>query len=85
MSILAFAVLGGTSTWIGPIVGAFVLSAMPEVLRDLRQYRGIANGLILLLAIVYLPGGLVNPAGWRALWTRLQQTRSSERIPEKTT
>lgn len=85
VSILAFAVLGGTSTWVGPIVGAFVLSAMPEVLRDLRQYRGIANGLILLLAIVYLPGGLVNPAGWRALWTRLQrQNEKSEMLTHGT-
>ncbi|MBZ0293265.1 MAG: branched-chain amino acid ABC transporter permease [Anaerolineae bacterium] len=72
VSILAYAVLGGTSTWMGPIIGAWVLTAMPEVLRDFKQYRGIANGTILLLVIVYLPGGLVNPAGWSRLWQRLR-------------
>jgi len=73
VSILAFAVLGGTSTWIGPIVGGFVLTALPEILRDFKQYRGIVNGSILLLVIVYLPGGLINPAGWSRVWRRLRQ------------
>src|SRR5690606_1300304 len=72
VDILAYAVLGGTSTWAGPIVGAFVLSALPEVLRDFKEYRGIASGVILLLVIVYLPGGLVNPAGWARVWKRLR-------------
>ncbi|HEX2905319.1 MAG TPA: branched-chain amino acid ABC transporter permease [Phototrophicaceae bacterium] len=70
VSILTFAVLGGTSTWVGPIIGGFVLSALPEMLREFKQYRGIVNGSILLLVIVYLPGGLVNPAAWRRLWQR---------------
>jgi branched-chain amino acid transport system permease protein len=78
VSILAFAVLGGTSTWIGPIIGGFVLTALPEILRDFKQYRGIVNGSILLLVIVYLPGGLINPAGWSRLWKRLRQSRMIE-------
>ncbi len=72
VSILAYAVLGGTSTWVGPIVGAGVLTALPELLREFKQYRGIVNGGILLLVIVYLPGGLVNPAGWARLWRRVR-------------
>ena len=64
--------LGGTSTFIGPIVGGLVLGALPEVLRFLAQYRGVFNGLVLLLVIVYLPGGMVNPAGWRRAWRRLR-------------
>jgi branched-chain amino acid transport system permease protein len=76
VDILAYAVLGGVSTWVGPIVGGLVLGALPEVLRFLDEYRGIVNGLILLLVIVYLPGGLVNPAGWAALWRRLQHSDS---------
>lgn len=82
VSILAFAVLGGTSTWVGPIVGAFVLSALPELLRDFDKYRGVANGAILLLAITYLPGGLVNPAGWRAAWERLRKREEDEASPQ---
>ncbi|TVR20899.1 MAG: branched-chain amino acid ABC transporter permease [Anaerolineaceae bacterium] len=68
VDILAYAVLGGTSVWAGPIVGGFVLTALPEVLRRFNEYRGVFNGLVLLLVIVYLPGGLINPQGWRKLW-----------------
>ena len=67
--------LGGTSTWFGPIVGGLVLGALPEVLRFVNEYRGIVNGTILLLIIVYLPGGLFNPAGWASVWHRLRQSR----------
>ncbi len=73
VNILAFAVLGGTSTLIGPIVGGIVLTGLPEVLRFANEYRGIINGAILLLVIVYLPGGLVNPAGWSRLFRRLRK------------
>jgi branched-chain amino acid transport system permease protein len=73
VNILAYAVLGGTSTFLGPIVGGLVLGALPEVLRFLQQYRGVFNGLVLLLVIVYLPGGLVNPVGWTRFWKRLRR------------
>jgi branched-chain amino acid transport system permease protein len=72
VDILAYAVLGGTLTFMGPIIGGFVLTALPEVLRDFKQYRGVVNGAILLIVIVYLPGGLVNPAGWARLWRWLR-------------
>jgi branched-chain amino acid transport system permease protein len=81
VDILAYAVLGGTSTFIGPIVGGFVLTALPEILRDFKQYRGVVNGAILLLVIVYLPGGLVNPAGWKRLWQRLRGEKRDPVVP----
>lgn len=78
VDILAFAVLGGTSTWLGPIVGGMVLAAIPEVLRFLNQYRGVFNGLVLLVMIVYVPGGLVNPAGLRAFFRQQRERRQLE-------
>jgi branched-chain amino acid transport system permease protein len=65
VNILAFAVLGGTQFWAGPLVGAALLTILPEALRFLNQYRGIVNGIILMVAIVYLPHGLVNPQWFR--------------------
>lgn len=81
VDILAFAVLGGMSTWVGPIVGGLVLTSLPEVLRFLKEYRGIFNGLVLLVVIVYLPGGLINPSGWRKTWRWLTR-RISGNPPE---
>lgn len=82
VDILAFAVLGGTSTWIGPIIGGMALAAMPEVLRFLKEYRGVFNGLVLLLVIVYLPGGLINPAGWRRAARNLRERFSGKQSQE---
>jgi branched-chain amino acid transport system permease protein len=83
VDILAYAVLGGTSTWLGPVVGGMALAALPEVLRFLKEYRGVFNGLVLLVVIVYLPGGLVNPAGLRAVWRKLrgEKRKTSDEQP----
>jgi branched-chain amino acid transport system permease protein len=77
VEILTFAVLGGTTTLVGPIVGGFVLTALPEVLRSLKEYRTIVNGIILLGVIIYLPGGLANPVAWSKLFNRVRGFRKS--------
>jgi branched-chain amino acid transport system permease protein len=73
VQILAFAVLGGSGFWLGPIVGAFILSFMPELLRFLKENRGVVNGIILMLTIIYLPDGLVSPK-----WFRRRKTKSEQ-------
>lgn len=73
VDILAFAVLGGMTEWIGPIIGATVLTTLPEALRFLRDQRDIVNGLIIMISIIYLPQGLADPRIWRtfkAIFTR---------------
>jgi branched-chain amino acid transport system permease protein len=61
VNILSFVVLGGTLHWTGALVGAAILTILPEALRFMNEYRGIVNGVILVLVIIYLPHGLVNP------------------------
>jgi len=70
VNILAFAVLGGTLHWSGALVGAALLTVLPEALRFMKEYRGIVNGVILLLVIIYLPHGLVNPQWIRKTFRR---------------
>jgi branched-chain amino acid transport system permease protein len=59
VSILSFAVLGGVSTPLGPVLGAFVLTALPEVLRPLHDFRLVFNGLIIVLVVIFLPKGML--------------------------
>jgi branched-chain amino acid transport system permease protein len=67
--ILSMVVLGGLGRWPGAFVGALVLTALPEVLRPLAAWRDIINGAILVLVIVYLPGGIADlPSRLRRLW-----------------
>lgn len=70
VDILTMAVFGGTSNLIGPTIGASILTLLPEVLRQLKDFRLAFNGLILIVVILYLPKGLWDPRRIRALWPR---------------
>jgi len=63
VSILSYAILGGVATPVGPVVGAFVLTLLPEVLRPLHDFRMVFNGLIIVLVVIFLPKGVL---GFRA-------------------
>ena len=65
VQILVFAVVGGIPNVVGPILGATVFTALPELLRPLKDYRDIFQGAILLAVIIYLPRGIVTLAELR--------------------
>jgi len=77
VNILAYAILGGTGHWAGPLVGAGILTALPEALRFLKEYRGIVNGIIIVLVILYLPRGLVNPS-WFGRLSRRKEAEDAQ-------
>ncbi|MCC6174467.1 MAG: branched-chain amino acid ABC transporter permease [Chloroflexi bacterium] len=75
VDILAYAILGGVAHWVGPIVGAAVLTLLPEVLRSLQQQRDVVNGLIIMLSIIFLPRGLADPRFWGSVIGRRKGKR----------
>ena len=70
VEILTMAVFGGTSNLIGPSIGATILTLLPEVLRNFKDFRLAINGLILVLVILYLPKGVWDPRRIRGFWQR---------------
>ncbi len=65
VTALATAIFGGVYTTAGPVLGAVILRSLEEVLRlVLREGYLAVYGVILMLVILYLPGGLVS------LWNR---------------
>ena len=71
VDILSYAVLGGAGRWFGPLLGAGLLTALPILIRDglgaslgflhgFAQLPNILDGLALMLAIIYLPGGIAS-------------------------
>ena len=59
--VLVWAVVGGTTTFHGPILGVVVLTVINEiVLRalGLDTARPLIYGAILILSVLYLPHGL---------------------------
>ena len=78
VDILAYTVLGGMTHWAGPIVGATLLTSLPEALRFLREQRDVVNGVIIMLSIIFLPRGLADPRFWRRLRGRRQAAPTDE-------
>jgi branched-chain amino acid transport system permease protein len=60
IAALSSVVLGGRRSVAGPIVGAAILLALPEISRPLADYRMALYGAILMLVIAFLPRGIVD-------------------------
>jgi branched-chain amino acid transport system permease protein len=71
---LAAVVLGGRISVAGPIVGAVTLTILPELARGLAEQRYLLHGALLMLVIIYLPGGIVDTLKFRL------GRRASERL-----
>lgn len=67
MMIVLVAVMGGIGTVTGPVLGALVLTFISEYSRSfLGQYGGldlILYGVLVIIIVLFLPGGLVSLAG----------------------
>jgi branched-chain amino acid transport system permease protein len=59
VTILSFALLGGIGSPFGPVLGAFILTLLPELLRPLHDFRFVVNGLIIVIAVLYMPRGVL--------------------------
>ncbi|HEY5208898.1 MAG TPA: branched-chain amino acid ABC transporter permease [Stellaceae bacterium] len=73
---------GGPGTVAGPVIGAFILSAIYELLADnISTAAALFFGLVILLAVIFLPKGLVDLGGgfrrlrWRYFLANMRQYR----------
>ena len=57
--ILAIVVLGGMGSQIGIVLAAILLIGLPEVFRELNQYRMLAFGLAMVAIMAWRPRGLL--------------------------
>jgi len=58
VEILAMGVLGGTGSPWGAVIGAVLITLLPELLRGLGDYRPLLNGIVLIVVILYSPKGV---------------------------
>ena len=70
--ILSMVVFGGIGTLRGPIVGAIILGALPEIFRPAMEYRTLLYGILLLLLMRFQPDGILGERsilvrGWHAI------------------
>jgi branched-chain amino acid transport system permease protein len=58
------AMFGGPGTIFGPLVGAFILSAVYDVLASsISTAAALLFGLVIVLAVIFMPRGLWDLAG----------------------
>jgi branched-chain amino acid transport system permease protein len=58
ISYLAYVLTGGSRSMWGPMLGAVLLASLPELLRPLKDARLIINGVVLVIASIYMPQGI---------------------------
>lgn len=59
VEFLTMIVLGGLGSTYGALVGAGLLTALPQLFAAMAEYKNIAIGLVLVLTMVFLPKGIV--------------------------
>lgn len=68
-AFLIMVVIGGAGSFWGVVAAGIAMSALPEILRFTADLRMIVYGVILLLAMLAMPGGV---AGWLSQRRRRQ-------------
>jgi branched-chain amino acid transport system permease protein len=58
INVLAVVIVGGMGSIPGVIAGAFVLKGLPEILREMENYRVIIFGALLVMMMLIRPEGL---------------------------
>jgi branched-chain amino acid transport system permease protein len=59
---LVMTILGGTYSFIGPMIGAAILTGLDKILTTYTEYWALVLGVILLFLSLYLPGGMMGLA-----------------------
>lgn len=90
--LLSEVIIGGTGSLTGSIIGAAFLSSLPEVMRQFSTYRMLAYSVVLVLVMIFKPGGIFG--SWEFSLSRLlrigtgrkpqaKQTADPAKEPEK--
>jgi branched-chain amino acid transport system permease protein len=58
--ILCFVVLGGMGSIFGVAIAAIIMIILPESLRAFSEYRMLTYGAVLVLMMVFRPGGIID-------------------------
>jgi branched-chain amino acid transport system permease protein len=59
LNLLVMNVIGGMGGLTGPLIGAAFLTALPEFLRGWVELQRVLYGVVLMLVMLFVPGGLI--------------------------
>lgn len=70
INVLCLIIIGGMGSIPGVILGAVILIGLPEVLREVQQYRMLAFGALLIIMMVFRPTGFISSARRKMEFTK---------------
>lgn len=59
IELVTMVVFGGMASTFGAVVGAAVLTTLPQALTVLKEYEMVAFGAVMMLTMIFMPRGLV--------------------------
>jgi branched-chain amino acid transport system permease protein len=81
VQVLTFAVLGGSGHFLGPVVGATVVTSLPWIFDQAKDYINVVAGVFLIVVIVFRPQGIVGRGGLAVIrpswWPRRARASAS--------
>jgi branched-chain amino acid transport system permease protein len=80
IDMLSMIVLGGLGSIPGAVLGASILSAAPEFLRFMSQYRMLVYGALLVFLMVFRPNGLLGGIDFAELVLRKLGVKSRSAV-----
>jgi branched-chain amino acid transport system permease protein len=85
VNVLSLVIIGGMGSIPGIVLGALVLKGLPEVLRQLEDYRILAFGALLVVMMIVRPEGLWPAPRRRMELGRDEQAPDGEAVIQKVT
>jgi branched-chain amino acid transport system permease protein len=59
VELVTMVVFGGMASTFGALVGAAVLTVLPQILTPLKDYEMVVYGALLMLTMIFFPRGVV--------------------------
>lgn len=59
IELVTMVVLGGMASTYGAVVGAAILTALPQLLTVFKDYESLVFGIVLMATMIFMPRGLV--------------------------
>jgi branched-chain amino acid transport system permease protein len=72
--ILIYMVFGGEGKFMGPVIGAFILTILPETFRAMKEYQPIIFGALVILIVFFMPQGIIALPDQILLWRKGEKT-----------
>ncbi|SEO54255.1 branched-chain amino acid ABC transporter permease [Trujillonella endophytica] len=72
VTALTIIIVGGAMSWAGAAIGAVIFTWLPSILQFVGEWQLLVYGIVVAIAAVYVPGGLLGllQEGWRRMRRR---------------